>query len=1721
MTSIATNPASSGPAGPHFEGQVGAYYLLSMLIGAEPRGLPGTAIDRIEFQRAAEGRSLDDVIVHAHDRSGDPAVLEIQVKRSITFTPGNSVFREVVGQIIKASRRPDFWNSRYELSIATARTSRKIDGAYQDVLTWARQIGDAATFMARIDRPGSANDDMRTFVRTLKAHLHEAGSSNDGETVWGLLRKLQILVFDFTAQGSACEELAKERTVRALHPDDIARAGSLWTALVELAIRVSASGGDRNRDRVIEELKHQSFRLAGERRYSSAIRILAEASRNALADIGDTVGDVMLTRHQRLAAVHAALENGRYVEIRGDAGVGKSGVLKHFAKQIATEAQVVVLSPGRTTPNGWTAMRAVLGFDGTARDLLIDLAGAGGAILFVDNLDFFSDEERRTVVDLVREASNVPGVAVVATARSSFAVEEANWLPPDALARFGQPEHIVIGELSEPEVDEMRHAAPRLAPLLTANHPARDVTRNLFGLARLASWPGNEPVPRTEVDMAEQWWQTADGRLDGDHRDRARLLTALAEQALLRAEPLDVSDRPARTVDALVASGTLRDLGSDRVAFRHDVLREWAIANLLHSEPAMIERLPLDRPAPAALARGVDLAARMVLEHAADGTGWRLLLERLSRNGTHGSWRRAVLLALVHSEIGPELLTRASSLLLADRAIILCELIRIVMAVDVQPASQVLAAAGVDEPTIPASLNIPSGPCWTRLILWLLSLGGSLPAAVIPDVVDLYTAWSTGFLGLDPLTPVLVQWLYRWLTEIETTREAGTFRDQHDPFGGELDYDRVKTLESDLRAGFLLFCNRTPALAMEYLRSLGQRSRSQDAVRSILQFHGSLAQAAPAELAELTANALIPKHPPDERHYRRESEEPFDFLDYVFLPASPAQGPFFDLLTHAPQHGLSLLHRLVDHSISFHTQGRDYGADAITISFPDGERAFPWRRSYAWSREIAGEYSVTSALMALEAWAHRRIETGEIFDKVLADVLGPSGSPAAYLLVAVDLLLSHWPKSREAAIPFLACPELLCLDRERYIHDNFEYPDVFGLKALQKEPVGAAKLESLKKRASRRRMLDQLLGQYAIFGPAELRDTLTALLRRAAARLGSPDERSTLGDPNFMALHALNLIDPNNWHEVSVELTDGTQGTAHEYVSPEAESRHIAALQEAEQEKVADSKMEAALGLALEDPSRSSPTLAAAAVEWAQSVTTTPQNENADEHWMREQAVIIAAMIAMRDGDAELRARHEEWARGVFARALTTKEDPVHRFRSGLRYNPISIAFVGMIHALKYRAEAEDIRALLEVAASDNPAAAHGFGAGATILASIDERFPRAVLRCAFVSCIRPRREWNVPEGEVAARSECHRQRVRAAVDAELAWVRDLGPEPDWPVFPSKATRLRQGIRIPGTPVQADTRTPEGRQPDEYPDDQAAALWLRGARSLIDLTKRPWLRDLARSYAPWTATANGAGLNTNKEVANPPREWNETYFELLAHCLPGLASPEIEQLALTPIGSLPDKPFFDVITQFLRSVDDVYFNDRSLQDPIAINIRSTLSRRLMTSGGWNWLRGRRSESIEIHIGSAIAVLFFNHYGFAQPPKCYLLPKGIDRLDPFLPVLEKLVKTGPSLFVAVVTLNLIEVSPRSAHLSFIITAVKTWLESYPNDKDFWVNNGIGPRVCVWIEKVRLQEPSLLDKDQSLRFDVDRLLAVLISLGVADARRLEEALVKRSEEKGKVP
>ena len=1111
----ASSPASTGPAGPLFETQVGAYYLLSLLIGLEPRGLPSTRIERVEFQRAGEGYPLDDIVIHACGADGSSAVLEIQVKRSLRFTLANREFRKAAAQIARASQKPEFLETRhYELAIAVERAYLGVQGSYREVLDWARQLGSAEAFMARIERPNSANRDMRNFVGAFRAHLEHAGVCHDDEMVWRLLSRLHILHFDFTDQDSAFETWSREQATRALHPEDERKAGALWQWLVALAMRIAASGGDRDRNRLVEDVQEAGFRLAGDRRYEPARSALAENARHALVDISDRVGTVRLMRARHMEAIRLALEEGRYVEIRGDPGVGKSGLLKRLAEEISRQSRIIVLSPDRIAPGGWTAMRAALGFDGTARALLVDLAASGGSTLFVDGLESFSQIERHTVVDLVREAADIAGFSVVVTARTDYGAEdhEAGWLPTDALERLGYAPPVIVGELDADEVGELRDAAPELGPLLADAHPAKDIARNLFRLEQLARQSDAELIFRTEIDMAEDWWRTADGKKHS-RRDRTRLLRALAEQVLASSETLNAETHPAGAVDALVASGSVRDLGGDKVAFRHDILRDWAIANLLFGQPEIASRLPLDRPAPARLVRGLELAARMKLERGVDDADWRSLLNAVSQEGIHGSWRRAVLLAVVRSEIGIDLLEGIANALLADDARLLIELIRTVKAVEVRPLSKHLAGSGVAVPEAAGSLHIPSAPSWHRLMLWLLTLDDNLPEVATEDAVEFFL--QDPWIGAFPYREVgglLADWFYRRLQGIDTHPS-----------------DRST---SNLRVGFLVFCRGRPTLVACYLRSLMHCDVHDTAIGAVWKFSPYVAQAAPEKLAELTFTVLTRN---EDRSLTLE-RRPFASSDVAFAPPLPERGPFLALLDHAPAIGLKLIRQLVEHAILDRSQVQGHDMDALTIHFADGERTFSrCSETYRWSRETGnGASCIQSALMALETWAHRRIEKkGEDVGVVLADILPPAGGPAAYLLVAVDLILSHWPNSARAAVPFVACPELLCLDLGRLTADQLPIPDILRIDHWVRTTHDMSGSDSLKARPSRQSSLDNLLGCYALSGPSEIRSELVGLLKQAVGRLGRYDQQANRSHPEFMAAHALNGIDPANWRQTS------------------------------------------------------------------------------------------------------------------------------------------------------------------------------------------------------------------------------------------------------------------------------------------------------------------------------------------------------------------------------------------------------------------------------------------------------------------------------------------------------------------------------------------------------------------------------------------------------------
>ena len=472
------------------------------------------------------------------------------------------------------------------------------------------------------------------------------------------------------------------------------------------------------------------------------------------------------------------------------------------------------------------AIKALTGYDGDGHDLMNELSLSGIDALFVDNLDFYSPEERVTVGDLVTFAAKHPTMRVVVTARPEFGKVEPVWLPKDALIRLGAPVSLTLDELSVEEVEELRSSAPRLASLLSENHPARQIVRNLFRLSRLVARGDNEAWPATEAEMARRWWELADGKLDTQLRDRSRLLVKLARHALVSTELFDGSKDSAEVIDALKRSGAIREFGRDQLAFGHDVLREWAFANLFFEErgfaavPDLQERASLD------LARGAELAARLALDAPEGVQRWRELVASL--DGSDETWRRAVVLALIRSEDATKLLMLAGPLMLADKAALFKELVRYTLAVEFESATRRLQGSSIDVTKIPDSWKVPRNSSAAHLVMWSLAMAEQIPTSALPEVVKLYAAYTMGTLGGDGLTKLILPALFGWLTSIEADYEADPYESSERVIAGKIEKPCSKSWKRSAVQPSFSFASTLPSLQ----RSTSNRSKERKIAKS-------------------------------------------------------------------------------------------------------------------------------------------------------------------------------------------------------------------------------------------------------------------------------------------------------------------------------------------------------------------------------------------------------------------------------------------------------------------------------------------------------------------------------------------------------------------------------------------------------------------------------------------------------------------------------------------------------------------------------------------------------------------------------------------------------------------------------------------------------------------------------------------------------------------------
>jgi hypothetical protein len=303
----------------------------------------------------------------------------------------------------------------------------------------------------------------------------------------------------------------------------------------------------------------------------------------------------------------------------GEPGAGKSVLAATAANVLLKAGEDVVFLGAESLAPSLGATRSELGMQNNLDQVLAAWDGPRRGTLIIDGVD--ATRGTSSVDWLPRLARSLRGTRwrIVATIRTFDLRYGPSWqqmfpgAPLDAAhadLAFSHVRHLLVSDLTEPELAQVQDGSPRLAALISAAEPQLGgLLRNPFNL-RLAAELVGEGVAltsiRTRQELLHLYWERR-VELTSDRLARRRALRELCASMVGRrrarvADPSAVVD-PAvfGAVDGLLRDGVLREdvqgrqHGVSPVIFSHPVLFDFAVVvTYLHGEAPLNLKQRLD-----------------------------------------------------------------------------------------------------------------------------------------------------------------------------------------------------------------------------------------------------------------------------------------------------------------------------------------------------------------------------------------------------------------------------------------------------------------------------------------------------------------------------------------------------------------------------------------------------------------------------------------------------------------------------------------------------------------------------------------------------------------------------------------------------------------------------------------------------------------------------------------------------------------------------------------------------------------------------------------------------------------------------------------------------------------------------------------------------------------------------------------------------------------------
>ena len=1049
MDKARPSPYSTGGGGDEYERMVGATYLVAMVCGDAAPGVDGT-VTEVRFQQRNAGHLLDDLVV-VSNKGGSTHRLSLQVRHGLRVG-SSSEFRDIMAKCWKmfaGGEGVPFDRSADRLGIVVPRVTGTAHDHYLPAFRMARDSEDGSMFWSRLKHGGHSRRRLE-FVSSIKDTVtNSLGSEATDDDMWRFLRLLHIIELDMDDPDGLDRTNVEGMCLRALAEPGEGEAAKLFDALRGVAADLAPAGASITTAALRGRLS--SFGLAGHAKTKADVRHLDGHSREAIGLIQKTiVGKVALDRSSLLKGLGELAEAHAMTIIHGEPFAGKSALARLFAEKVPRPGVAIFL--GTECLGGSGSLGAFLtsqGVRGSLEDILETHGAAPHRYIIIDGLDRISYEPEKiqvvkgllAAVSRYNAGAAAPAAGgddtswkIIATTRSMELEHVANAVK-EWCGGGRRPAVLEVGPLTNKEIDAVRRQLPQLGG---------DTLR----LGGLLSFPGY-------LDMIARWqpaslegvrgpvgagrlydlfWKDAVLRLGGLRGGkghwlaREKILVDMADRAYRGLPPADLHGLDRDAVDGLLTDRLARTDGN-RLAFAHDVIEDYALARMIEwAEP----RRPLfeDAARSRRLVRPLRLCAAKMLEADGSADKWESLLEDC-RLADGQIWARECLLGVADSDAARSNLDAISGALLRDGGRLLAVLLAALPSAFLKynphwdPAAK---ERGTVEPGLhPAYYKLPRDERFAPVLSFALDNMEGLGGAAAAQFIRTAAMWTRNGDNRD-LKKRIAGYAVRHADWLHTSG----------PILGQ-SYSESDETKGLVVATIMYSSDLEPDLVKGLISGIPSIIDNEHFERGLIKEHGwaYLCKFLPDVAVDvLSRNMCIG---PSSLGPLKDIPEMRDD-GWTNMP-SPYEGPFFPFLGLRPEHGLELVHRLLNHVTDewrraqaagiFFRPGRiplpqTVHLESGPVSVYGDEDAFTWGGHARRAPDL-----VASALMALEVWLDSQVRNGgepaaALFEKVLRGTRS-----AAVVGVCCTVALRHMDKTAEAVLPILANPAFWIMDAER------------------------------------------------------------------------------------------------------------------------------------------------------------------------------------------------------------------------------------------------------------------------------------------------------------------------------------------------------------------------------------------------------------------------------------------------------------------------------------------------------------------------------------------------------------------------------------------------------------------------------------------------------------------------------------------------------------------